>query len=181
MISVLIDAANLHATLRAMRKEMDFKKLREVYFKKVVDSHGLDSLRISYYSAVLPDGEVNTIRPLLDWLGYNGYTVVTKEGKKWTDPGGRVKVKGNMDVEMAVDIVEASTYSKFIWIFTGDGDFTYAVNRAKQRGCHVTVVSSIQSDPCFIADELRRAADVFIDLVDVVEDLDKPATRKNWQ
>jgi len=159
MISVFIDGANLHSTLRALKSEMDYKKLL-AYF-------GPDLLRINYYTAILPSGELSTIRPLLDWLAYNGYTVVTKEAKRWTDDSGNVKTKGNMDIEMAVDILEASLFSKRIWLFTGDGDFTYAVQRVKQRGCHVTVASTIRTKPGFIADELRRAADVFVDISDL--------------
>ena len=63
-------------------------------------------LRAFYYTAVIEDQEYSSIRPLIDWLDYNGYTVVTKATKEFVDQTGRRKVKGNMDIELAVDAME---------------------------------------------------------------------------
>jgi uncharacterized LabA/DUF88 family protein len=122
-------------------------------------------LRAYYYTAVIDDQEYTSIRPLIDWLDYNGYTVVTKATKEFIDASGRRKVKGNMDIELAVDAMGLAAYVDQIVLFSGDGDFRSLVEAVQRRGIRVTVVSTISSQPSMIADELRRQADVFIDLI----------------
>ena len=105
--------------------------------------------------------------PLIDWLDYNGYTVVTKATKEFIDASGRRKVKGNMDIELAVDAMELAEHVDQIVLFSGDGDFRSLVEAVQRRGVRVTVVSTISSQPPMIADELRRQADVFTDLTEL--------------
>jgi uncharacterized LabA/DUF88 family protein len=124
-------------------------------------------VRAYYYTAVIEDQEFITLRPLIDWLNYNGYTVVTKATKEFIDASGRRKVKGNMDIELAVDAMELAEHVDQIVLFSGDGDFRSLVEAVQRRGVRVTVVSTISSQPPMIADELRRQADVFTDLVDL--------------
>jgi uncharacterized LabA/DUF88 family protein len=104
---------------------------------------------------------------LIDWLDYNGYIVVTKPTKEYVDAGGRRKLKGNMDVELAVDAMELAERVDQIVLFSGDGDFRSLVEAVQRRGVRVTVVSTISSPPPMIADELRRQADAFTDLVEL--------------
>jgi len=104
---------------------------------------------------------------LIDWLDYNGYTVVTKATKEFVDASGRRKVKGNMDIELAVDAMELAQHIDQMVLFSGDGDFRSLVEAVQRRGVRVTVVSTISSQPPMIADELRRQADVFTDLVEL--------------
>jgi NYN domain len=69
-----------------------------------------------------------------------------------------------MDIELAVDAMELAKHVDQIVLFSGDGDFRSLVEAVQRRGVLVTVVSTISSHPPMIADELRRQADVFIDL-----------------
>ena len=124
-------------------------------------------LRAFYYTAVIEDQEYSSIRPLIDWLDYNGYTVVTKATKEFIDASGRRKVKGNMDIELAVDAMELAEHVDQMVLFSGDGDFRSLVEAVQRRGVRVTVVSTISSQPPMIADELRRQADVFTDLIEL--------------
>jgi uncharacterized LabA/DUF88 family protein len=124
-------------------------------------------LRAYYYTAVIEDQEFSTVRPLIDWLDYNGSTVVTKATKEFTDASGRRKVKGNMDIELAVDVMEIANHVGQIVLFSGDGDFRSLVEAVQHRGIRVTVVSTIPSQPPMLADELRREADVFTDLLEL--------------
>jgi uncharacterized LabA/DUF88 family protein len=173
MISVHIDGANLYATCKNLGIEIDFKRLRE-YF-------GPELLRIYYYTAILPDGQRTTIQPLLDWLDYHGYTVVKKDAKEFIDPvTNRRKVKGNMDTEITVDCLDAAADCKRMWIFSGDGDFAYLVRRLKQMNVHVTVVSTIETEPRMCADELRRSADTFIDLKDLINTIGVADVKGKW-
>jgi uncharacterized LabA/DUF88 family protein len=98
-------------------------------------------------------------------LDYNGYTVVTKANKEFVDASGRRKVKGNVDIELAVDAMELAEHIDQMVLFSGDGDFRCLVEAVQRRGVRVTVISTIASQPPMIADQLRRQADVFTDLV----------------
>jgi uncharacterized LabA/DUF88 family protein len=160
-IALFIDGANLHATARTLGFEIDYKRLLDEF-----QGRG-DLVRAYYYTAVIEDQAFITLRPLIDWLNYNGYTVVTKATKEFIDSSGRRKVKGNMDIELAVDAMALAEHVDQIVLFSGDGDFRSLVEAVQRRGVRVTVVSTISSQPPMIADELRRQADVFTDLVDL--------------
>ena len=155
-VGLFIDGANLYATTRALGFDIDYRRL-------LTDFQKWGTLvRASYYTAIIEDQEYSSIRPLIDWLNYNGYTVVTKATKEFTDASGRRKVKGSMAVELAVDAMELTEHIDQMVLFSGDGDFRPLVAAVQRRGVRVAVVSTIQ--PPMIADELRRQADVFIDL-----------------
>jgi uncharacterized LabA/DUF88 family protein len=157
-IALFIDGANLHATAKALGFEIDYRQLlRE--FERV----GM-LLRAFYYTAIAEDREYSSLRPLMDWLDYNGYTVVTKPAKGFIDSSGNRKVKGRMDVELAIDALELVGHIDRMVLFSGDGDFRSLLAAIQRRGVHVTVVSTIACQPPMIADELRRQADTFVDL-----------------
>jgi uncharacterized LabA/DUF88 family protein len=159
-IALFIDGANLHATARTLGFDIDYKRLLKEF-----QSRGT-LLRAFYYTAIIEDQEFSSIRPLIDWLDYNGYAVVTKATKEFIDASGRRKVKGNMDVELAVDAMELAQHIDQMVLFSGDGDFRSLVEAVQRRGVRVTVISTISSQPPMIADDLRRQADVFTDLVE---------------
>jgi uncharacterized LabA/DUF88 family protein len=160
-IALLIDGANLYSTSKALGFDIDYRRLLKEF-----QSRGT-LLRALYYTAVIEDQEYSSIRPLIDWLDYNGYTVVTKATKEFIDASGRRKVRGNMDIELAVDALELAEHVDQIVLFSGDGDFRPLVEALQRRGVRVTVVSTISIQPPMIADELRRQADVFTDLVEL--------------
>ena len=176
-IALFIDGANVHATAKALGFEIDYKRLLQEF-----QGRGI-LVRAFYYTAIFEDPEYSSLRPLVDWLDYNGYTVVTKAGKEFVDASGRRKVKGNMDIELAVDAMELAEHVDKIVLFSGDGDFRSLVEAVQRRGVRVTVVSTISSQPPMIADELRRQADVFTDLVELQSKLgrdpsERPAPRE---
>jgi uncharacterized LabA/DUF88 family protein len=176
-IALLIDGANLYATAKTLGFDIDFKRLLKEF-----QSRGT-VIRAFYYTAIIEDQEFSSIRPLVDWLDYNGYTVVTKATKEFVDASGRRKVKGNMDIELAVDAMEIADHVDQIVLFSGDGDFRSLVEAVQRRGVRVTVVSTISSHPPMLADELRRQADVFTDLVELQSKLgrdpsERPAPRE---
>ena len=157
-IVLFIDGPNTYSAAKALGFDIDYRRLLQEF-----QSRGT-LLRAFYYTAVIEDQEFSSIRPLIDWLDYNGYTVVTKATKEFIDASGRRKVKGNMDIELAVDAMELAEHVDQIVLFSGDGDFRSLVEAVQRRGVRVTVVSTISSQPPMIADELRRQADVFTDL-----------------
>jgi uncharacterized LabA/DUF88 family protein len=159
--ALFIDGANLYATAKALGFDIDYKRLLREF-----QSRGY-LLRAFYYTAVIEDQEYSSIRPLIDWLDYNGYSVVTKATKEFVDQTGRRKVKGNMDIELAVDAMELAGTIDHMVLFSGDGDFRSLVEAVQRRGVRVTVVSTISTQPPMVADELRRQADIFLDIVDL--------------
>src|SRR6478735_609936 len=171
-IALFIDGANLYATAKTLGFDIDYKRLLKEF-----QSRGT-LLRAFYYTAIIEDQEYSSTRPLIDWLDYNGYTVVTKATKEFIDASGRRKVKGNMDIELAVDAMELAEHIDQMVLFSGDGDFRSLVQAVQRRGVHVTVISTISSQPPMIADELRRQADVFTDLIELQSKLGRDPSER---
>jgi len=164
-IALFIDGSNLYATAKALGFDIDYKRLLTLFRTK---GH---LIRALYYTALAEDQEYSSIRPLIDWLDYNGYTMVTKPTKEYTDSTGRRKIKGNMDIELTVDAMELAAHLDHIVLFSGDGDYRSLVAALQQKGRRVSVVSTLQTQPPMVADELRRQADQFIDLADLEKDV----------
>ena len=171
-IALFIDGANLYAASKSLNFDIDYRKLLKAF-----QSRGY-LLRAYYYTALIEDQEYSSIRPLIDWLDYNGYKVVTKPAKEFTDSMGRRKVKGNMDIELAIDAMEQSEVVDHLVIFSGDGDFTSLVEALQRKGRKVTVVSSLSSQPPMIADDLRRQADYFIDLTTLKSEIGREPSER---
>ncbi|MEO1090904.1 MAG: NYN domain-containing protein [Pseudomonadota bacterium] len=163
--AVFIDGANLYQTAKLLGFDIDYKRLRALF-----RSNG-QLLRIYYYTALLDEQEYSPVRPLVDWLDYNGYTLVTKPLKEYSSVAGRRKFKGNMDVEIVVDVMEVARTVDHIILCSGDGDFRKLLEAVGRMGCRTSVISSLQSGPPMVADELRRQADFFIDLQDLESEI----------
>lgn len=160
-LALFIDGANLYATAKALSFDIDYKRLLGLFRQKA------KLVRALYYTALAEEQEYSSIRPLIDWLDYNGYTMVTKPTKEFTDSMGRRKIKGNMDIELAVDAMRLSDHLDHIVLFSGDGDFRHLVATLQQKGRRVSVVSTLQTQPAMVSDDLRRQADQFIDIADL--------------
>ncbi len=157
-LALFIDGSNLYSAARALGFDIDYRKLLSEFA-----SRG-KLIRAYYYTALMENEEYSPIRPLVDWLEYNGYSLVTKPTKEYTDSAGRRKIKGNMDIELAIDAMEMADHVDHLVIFSGDGDFRSLVEALQRKGKRVSIVSTIRSQPPMIADELRRQADAFIEL-----------------
>lgn len=166
-IALFIDGANLLAASKSLGFDIDYRKLLKAFRDRGY------VLRAYYYTVLIGNPECSSIQRLIDWLDYNGYTVVTKPAKEFTDSLGQRKIKGSMDIELAIDALEQSKAVDHLVIFSGDGDFTTLVEAVQRKGCKVSVVSSIASQPPMIADELRRQADHFIDLITLRSEIDR--------
>jgi len=167
-LAVFIDGANLYAATKSLEFDIDYKRLLSWI------SSQSRLVRAFYYTALVEDQEFSPIRPLIDWLDYNGYTMVTKPAKEFTDASGRRKVKGNMDIELAIDMLDIAEHVDHIVLFSGDGDFRRLVESVQRKGVRMTVISTIRTHPPMVADELRRQADNFVDLVDLSEFIERP-------
>jgi uncharacterized LabA/DUF88 family protein len=160
-LAMFIDGANLYAAARMLGFDIDYKRLLELFAAKG------RLVRAFYYTALMEEQDYSPIRPLVDWLDYNGYTMVTKPAKEFTDASGRRKIKGNMDIELAIDVMEMAEHVDHVLLFSGDGDFRRLVEAVQRKGVRVTVISTTRSQPPMAADELRRQADNFLELQDL--------------
>ena len=168
-LGLFIDGSNLHASLKAINLDIDYKLLKKEFMRRG------KLLRAYYYTALLEDDENSPLRPLVDWLSYNGFTLVTKPAKEYRDSLGKRKVKGNMDIELAVDVMELAPHLDHIVIFSGDGDFCSLVESIQRQGVRVSIVSTTHSQPSMISDDLRRQADNFIELEDLRGIIGRPS------
>ena len=128
-VALFIDGANLYSAARALGFDIDYRRLLKVFREKG------RLVRAYYYTALVEDQEYSPIRPLIDWLDYNGYTMVTKPTKEFTDAMGRRKIKGNMDIELAIDVLEMAEHLDHVVLFSGDGDFRRLVEAVQRRAC----------------------------------------------
>lgn len=167
-LALFIDGANLYSAARAVGLEIDFRKLLKEFQQRG------RLIRANYYTAIVESDEYSPIRPLVDWLAYNGFNVVKKPAREFTDREGRKRFRGSMDIELATDMLEATSWADHIVLFSGNGDFRRLVEAVKAKGVRVSVVSTMNASPPMISDELRREADTFIELVDLGELIARP-------
>lgn len=167
-LALFIDGANLYASAKTLGFDIDYKLLRSEFVRRG------KLVRAFYYTALLENEEYSPIRPLVDWLDYNGFTMVTKPAREFTDSMGRRKVKGNMDIELAVHAMEMAEHIDHMVLFSGDGDFRPLAEGVQRKGVRVSVVSTIRTQPPMIADDLRRQADNFIELDELREVIGRP-------
>jgi uncharacterized LabA/DUF88 family protein len=158
-LALFIDGQNLHYATKNLGFGIDFKRLLFEFQKR-------GTIVRSYYYATISENADHSVRSLVDWLDYNGFTVLAKPTKEFDDAEGRRKTKRNIGVELAVDALEVSDRIDHIVLFSGDGDLRALVETVQRRGVRVTVVSTIRTRPPMVADELRRQADSFLELDD---------------
>ncbi len=160
-VCVLIDGPSFFATHRALGFDVDFRKLLG-HFEENAELH-----RAIYFTAVSEGDDYTPVKPLVDWLSYNGFRLVSKPLREFTEASGRRRTKGALTVEIAVEMLENSAFAEHLLLFSGDGELAYAVEAVQRRGCRVTVVSSVKPEAMTVSDDLRRVADRFVDLADV--------------
>lgn len=168
-LGLFIDGAHLYAASRNLGFDVDYKNLLGFFRRQA------RLVRAAYYTALLEQEEYSPLRPLVDWLGYNGYCVVTKPAREFTDSAGRRRVRGNIEIEMAVDILTLAPRLDHIVLMAGDGDLRRLVEAVQQQGVRISVLSTIRTQPAMVSDELRRQADQFIDLMDMAPDITRRA------
>jgi uncharacterized LabA/DUF88 family protein len=147
-VAVFFDMSNLYFAARDLGVRIDYARLLDFL------ANGRRLHRAYAYMAISPD-ESSAI-PFLTWLRRNGFRVVTKPLKRFSDG----TTKGDLDMELAVDLLSQAPYIDIAIIVSGDGDFTYLVDRAQRLGLRVEIAST----PRYTAIELLEIADRYIDL-----------------
>ncbi len=169
--ALFIDGANLFATARALEFDIDYRKMLNIFKIRC------QLVRAFYYTALVEDENFSPIRPLVDWLDYNGYTMVVKNAKIYGDNNSpdKRRVRAHIDMDCAIDMMELADKIDHAVLFSGDGDFHRLITAMQRKGVRVSVVSTVKTNPMMIADELRRAADNFIDLADIAKYIGRDA------
>lgn len=170
---LFIDGSSLYSTSRGLGFDVDYKKLLDFFTSQT------HIIRAYYYAAILDTEDYSPLKPLTDWLSYNGYFLVTKPAREFTDSTGKRRVKGNMEIEIAVDMMEMAPHIDHAILFTGDSDFRRVVEAVQRQGTRVSVVSSMRSSPPLIGDDLRRQADNFMELATIANNFTRRQQTEN--
>jgi len=167
--ALFIDGSNFYAATRSLNMDIDYAKLH-AYF-----SQDTNLIRAYYYTALPEDQEFSPLRPLIDWLDYNGFAVVSNLTREFTDPeSGKKRIKGNMDMEIALDMLKLAPFIDHAILFSGDGDFCRLLEDVQGMGVRVSVVSTTKTNPPMVADSLRRMADIFIEMDQIRAHIERP-------
>ena len=172
--ALFIDGSNFYAATRLLNMDVDYAKLHQFF------SHDTNLIRAYYYTALPEDHEFSPLRPLIDWLDYNGFAVISKLTREFTDPEtGKKRTKGNMDMELALDMLKLAPHIDHAILFSGDGDFCRLLEDVQDLGVRVSVVSTTKTSPPMVADSLRRMADIFIEMESLRDDIARPSRQNN--
>ena len=98
------------------------------------------------------------IQPLVDWLNYNGFTMVTKAAKEFTDSQGRRKIKGNMDIELTVMQWSWRLMLTILYCFPETATSAQWLNAVQRQGVGCLWYPQIAANHPMIADELGANA-----------------------
>lgn len=170
--AAFIDGSNFHASTKALQFDVDFEKLLQALRQT---GH---LVRAYYYTALPDNNEYSPIKRIADWLDYNGYTVVSKPWRDFTNSEtGQRRKKGNMDMELALDMIKIANHVEHVVLFSGDGDFCRLLHEVQDKGVSVTVISSHK----LVADTLRRQADDFIEINQIRHLIERDAQSQNSQ
>jgi len=91
-LALFIDGSTFYAASKTLGFAIYYKLLRSEFMRRG------KLLRAFSYTALLENDEYSPILPLVDWLNYNVFSMVTKPAKEYNDSMGRCKVKGHMDI-----------------------------------------------------------------------------------
>lgn len=155
---MLIDGPSIYQICRSLDVEIDYQALRSIF----ADAGYLVQAR--YYTTILNDQLYSPLRPLIDWLSYNGFIVVTRTMKAGQDSEQCRRLDHGIVVALAVDAIEISSRLDHVILFTGNGDFLRLVQLLQRRTVRTTVVGTVNGPSSMSSDELRRQADTFVDL-----------------
>lgn len=167
-IAIFIDGANLYSTMKLLDFDIDYSALLTFFNDKG------RIIKANYYTALLEDADFSPIRPLIDWLDYNGYHVISKNARQQIDRDGRKHIKGNMDIEITVDMLTLAPHIDHMVLFSGDADFAPALKAVQDKGVRVTVISTMKTRQPVLGDALRRQANSFLDIADMDKLIGRP-------
>lgn len=172
-LALFIEGPALYAAARSIGLDIDYRRLLGFFRQRSY------LVRTLYYTPVSENEEFVTVRPLIDWLEYNGFYVVTKPVKVYVDVAGRRKTKGSLHVDMAVHALQLAENLDHLILASSAGGFSSLSAALQAKGKRVSVLSTLKSGPAFVEDDLRRRADQFIELADIRTDIERISSRNS--
>lgn len=149
-VAIFVDGANMDGASRAAGYFIDYRRTREFFLGPA-----------TFYAAFYYVADFTATDPLqqrfFDFLAHNGYIVRRRPVKVLTDPdtGERV-IKGNLDTEIVLDLLNTVGNYDVAFLMSGDSDFERAVDLLRSRGKRVFVVSSraqLSKELAYVADK----------------------------
>lgn len=159
-LAIFIDGQHLFSASRNLGFDVDYRNFLECFRKKG------KVIRAYYYAVHVDNGEYSPLKPLTDWLAYNGYALSMRTTTEHTDSQGRRRIP-HTDLEMLADMFGIADHVDHMVIVTGNGGYCRGVSLIQQRGVRVSVLSSIKTDSPMLSDDLRRTCDQFIELQEI--------------
>ena len=170
-VALFVDGQNFYVTQKVLSFEVDYKQLLTLFRSRA------HLIRAYYYTTLNEDLEFVSIKPLVDWLGYNGYSVVTKPARFFVDSSGQKRARTSSLIDIAVEAMRIADSVDHIVLMTGDGELCSLVSALQDRGKRVMVISTLESSSGLVSDDLRRRADQFVDLASLQPLIGRRSTR----
>ncbi len=159
-VAIFIDGENIHYSAKHLNMRLDYLKLcaRLAGNRRLVRSY--------FYTAVSNQSEGKI--DFINFLKLNGFTVVTKEIKSFSDDQGQARsVRSSLDMELAIDVLDMTQHLDVVILCTGDGDFKPLVNSVSRQGRRVEVCALRE----MTSTDLIAAADVYTDLASMKDQI----------
>jgi uncharacterized LabA/DUF88 family protein len=152
-VAIFIDGENIHYSAKHLNMRLDYLKL----CRKLAGKRRL--VRAYFYTAVSTQSEGKI--DFINFLKLNGFTVVTREVKSFNESDGSSRsIRGALDMEMAMDVMDLCPTLDTVILCTGDGDFCPLVTAVARRGKHVELCALRE----MTSTDLIAAADTYTDL-----------------
>ncbi|MGX9687497.1 LabA-like NYN domain-containing protein [Deinococcus wulumuqiensis] len=165
-IGLFIDGANVYAAAKRLGWNFDHRKILEHFA-------GMGALYNAFYYTAVPAQIDDKQKRFVDALTYMGYTVRTRPLRENTDEHGDTSRRASLDIELVTDLLTTESRYDVAVLLSGDGDFERPVEVLRARGKRV-IVASI---PEMTSYELRNAADEYVDLASIREQVERPGYR----
>jgi len=148
-VAVFIELANISSAFDKLKRERGFPHSAKLDFIKLLSAVAAGSQVISksvYLSTRKDLADDSGQNRFLDFFKKCGFNVIKKDVKVIYQGDGSRKNKGNFDVEITFDICNYILKHEHecdeIILMSGDSDFAYLIDKAKELNFKITVVSS---------------------------------------
>lgn len=151
-IGLFIDGISLQHAANVLQMKLDFKRLLQLFQQR---GHLVGA---NYYSVIPPQPAADTAKPLLDWLSYNGFNVLARSSPHAGDAENIL----SLAVDISVDAMQRAAHLDHVVLISACRELQSLICALKTMGRRVSVVSTMRGHST--PDELRRHADIFLDL-----------------
>jgi uncharacterized LabA/DUF88 family protein len=160
-VAMFVDGANMDGACRRAGYFVDYRKAREFFL-----AGGLFNAAYYYIADFTASDPLQ--QRFLDFLARSGYIVRRRPVKVLSDEEtGERFIKGNLDTEIVLDMLNTVDNYDVAFLFSGDSDFERAVDLLRSRGKRIYIVTSarqlsrelmyVADKPIFLLEDYRDA------------------------